>query len=117
MTTIFEALESVADEFAAFGQADVANAVRETVRRAEDCRREFWNMSLTVAEAAVWGGYDESTLRRHVAKGVVPLAPDGRIRRRHVPVKPGHILPLGLEPTESAEQSWADRVRAEREAS
>lgn len=117
MTTIFEVLESVADELAAFGQADVANAVRETVRRAEDCRREFWNMSLTVAEAAVWGGYDQSTLRRHVAKGVIPVAPDGRIRRRHVPVKPGHILPLGLEPTESAEQSWADRVRAEREAS
>ena len=110
MTTIFDPLESVAAELAAFGQADVASAVRETVRRAEDCRRKFWNMSLTVAEASAWGGYDESTLRRHVAKGIIPVAPDGRIRRRHEP-------PLQLEPADDSEQHWTKRIRDERETS
>ena len=114
---LFANLESHADELAAFGQEPTATAVRETIRRACEARRAYWNAPLVVHEAAGWGGYSVSQLRRLVSDNIVPVAPDGKIRRRHVPVKPGHVMPLGLDPTESSETSWAERMRQQREAS
>ena len=101
----------------AMGHQGPALQARKLLEVAEADRREFWNTPLTYAQASEWGGYDESSLRRHVKDGKLPLTPDGSIRRRHASVKPGHFVAVGLEPTEAAEQSWADRVRAEREGS
>ncbi len=114
---MFVGLESFADELAAFGQEDVARAVRETIRRVREEEREFWNAPLTVPEAAEWGGYSESQLRRLAKECSIPLASEGNIRRRHVPVKPGHVIPLGLDPVESSEASWRERMQQQREAS
>ena len=115
--TLLAGIEAFADELVAFGQADVASAVRETIRRVRDEWQAHWDLPLTVHEAAQWGGYSESQLRRLVSDCTIPFAPDGKIRRRHVPVKPGHVIPLGLDPTESTEASWSERVRQQREAS
>ena len=114
---LFADLESHADELAAFGQEPTATAVRETIRRACEARRAYWNAPLTIHEAAEWGGYSESQLRRLAKECSVPLASEGNIRRRHVPVKPGHVIPLGLDPVESSEASWRERMRQQREAS
>ena len=114
---LFSDLESQADELAAFGQEPTATAVRETIRRACEARRAYWNAPLVVHEAAEWGGYSVSQLRRLVADGTIPVAPDGDIRRRHVPVKPGYVIPLGLDPMEAGETSWRERIRQQREAS
>ena len=95
----------------------LAGQARKLLELAETDRREFWSTPLTYAEAHEWGGYSESTLRRDVRAGKVPLTTDGRIRRRHVPVKAGHVMPLGLEPNEPEEQNWMARISEQREAS
>ncbi len=114
---MFVGLESFAGELAAFGREDIACVIRETIRRVREEEREFWNTPLTVREAAEWGGYSESQLRRLAKEYSVPLASEGNIRRRHVPVKPGHVIPLSLDPVESSEASWRERMRQQREAS
>ncbi len=114
---LFAGNESFADELSAFGQEDIACAVRETIRRAREELQEFWDESVTVSDAAAWGGYSESQLRRLMSDGTVQATPDKKIRRRHVPVKPGHVMPLGLDPVESSDTSWRERVRQQREAS
>ena len=112
-----DGIETHADELAAFGQEPTATAVRETIRRACEVRRAYWNAPLTIHEAVEWGGYSVSQLRRLVSDNIVAVGPDGKIRRRHVPVKPGHVIPLGLDPTESSETNWRERIRQQREAS
>ncbi len=114
---LFADLELHADELSAFGQEPTATAVRETIRRACEARRAYWNAPLAVPEAAEWGGYSASQLRRLVSDNIVAVAPDGKIRRRHVPVKPGHVIPLGLDPMESSETNWRERIRQQRETS
>ena len=114
---LFDDLESFADELTEFGQDDLACAVRETIRRARQELQRFWDEPLTVSEAAAWGDYSESQLRRLVKDATVAITSDGRIRRRHVPVKPGHDAPLGLEPVDTGEQNWPERIRQQREAS
>ncbi len=114
---MFVGLESFADELVAFGQDDIASAVRETIRRAREELQECWDESVTVSDAAAWGGYSESQLRRLMSDGTVQATPDRKIRRRHVPVKPGHVRPLGLDPVESSDTSWRERVRQQREPS
>jgi hypothetical protein len=59
-------------------------------------------------------------LRRLVHDHKLPGAPGGGIRRRHVPVQPGHQLPLGLEPDADGTTEFLDKVisrRATRRAS
>ena len=90
---LFDDLESFAAELTEFGQDDLACAVRETIRRARQELQRFWDEPLTVSEAAAWGDYSESQLRRLVKDATVAITSDGRIRRRHVPVKPGHDAP------------------------
>ena len=114
---LFPRVEEWVAQLEAMGHHGLAGQARKLLEMAEADYREFWNAPLTYAQAHEWGGYDETSLRRHVREGKTPLTPNGCMRRRHVPTKPGHVLPLGLDPNESAEQSWADRVRAEREAS
>ncbi len=98
----------------AFGQVELAQSMRETVRRVEDAWAAWWNEPLTIPEAARWGGYSESQLRRHVHDHKLPLAPGGGIRRRHVPVQPGNELPLGLEPDAGGPREFLDTVMSRR---
>ena len=102
------ALEALAAEMEAFGCQE-APAVRETLRRATEALIAWWNAPLSMAEVGAWGGYSESQLRRLIREGKIPLAPDGGIRRLHVPVHPGHRLPLGLEPAPVAAASAGPR--------
>ncbi len=60
---------------------------------------------------AARGGYSESQLRRLMSDGTLQATPDRKIRRRYVPVKPGHVLPLGLDPVADSEQHWMERIR------
>ena len=94
----FSALADLAGKLEAFGAAPQATAVREAIRRIRADWETWWNETLSIAEATVWGGYSQSQLRRLVRQNKIPVAPDGHIRRRHVPIQPGHELPLGLAP-------------------
>ena len=102
-------LETAAAELDAFGCAE-APAVRETLRRASEALAEWWNAPLSLAESGAWGGYSESQLRRLIREGKISEAPSGGIRRRDVPVHPGHKLPLGLEPAPVADRGFAAQI-------
>lgn len=71
---------------------------RTVIAEARAALEAWWNAALTFEEARAWGGYSVSQLRRDVQAGRIPVTPDGRIRRRDVPVRPGHRLPLDAEP-------------------
>ena len=113
---MFDPLERWASLLEEHGHDGDARRCRDMIARAEACWLEWWNTPLTYAEAQEWSGYDD--LRRQVKKKKVPQTPDGRFRRRHLPVKPGHFPPLGLDDVDEAgEQRWANGVRERREAS
>lgn len=95
---MFDKLEETAAHLERFGWPDQARATRETVRQATAALEAWWNAPLTLAEAQAWGGYSASQLRRLIQQGTILTAPEGGIRRRHVPVHPGHILPLETVP-------------------
>ena len=82
----------------------------KAVIRAESAFDQWWNEPLAIPDAAAWGGYSESQLRRLVADVTIPVAPDGHIRRRHVPVRPGPNLPLGVDPAPAGAADWAANV-------
>jgi hypothetical protein len=88
----FEALLATATDLDAFGGAGAA--VREAVRRMQVELAAWWDEPLDMQAAAKWGGYSPSRLRGLVHEGTIPVAPGGGIRRRHVPVRPGHVLPV-----------------------
>lgn len=77
----------------------------------------WWATPLTLAEATAWGGYSEGQLRRLIREGKISQAPDGGIRRVHVPVHPGHRLPLGLEPATVAARDFVAQVVQHRQLS
>jgi hypothetical protein len=106
----FASLEASATELEAFGSLGAARALREGIRRARAEIEAWWNAPLTLAEAVVWGGYSEGQLRRLIREGKVSQAPTGGIRRRDVPVHPGHRLPLQLEPAPVADQGFVAQV-------
>ncbi len=114
---MFERLEDWVSQLDSMGHTEDVIRAKKMLELAVTDHREFWNEPLTYLEAQAWGGYSVSQLRRQGNEGTVPVTPEGRIRRRHVPVKPGHVLPLGLDSTETGEQNWADRIRERREAS
>lgn len=89
---IFDPLLATARDLDAFGGAGVA--VREAVRRMAAELSAWWDEPLDMQAAATWGGYSPSRLRGLVHEGTIPVAPGGGIRRRHVPVRPGHALPV-----------------------
>ena len=77
-------------------------------------RAEVNNEPLSIPQAAAWGGYSESQLRRLMREGKLLVALDGGIRRRHVPIQPGHELPLGLEPARPGVTTIADGIAKRR---
>ena len=95
---IFGQIKADAARLAEYGQVEAAQAVTRAAEKAEATFQDFWNQPLSVNEAAEWGGYSESRLRDLLKGKEIPTAPDGGIRRRHVPIRPGHALPLDLEP-------------------
>ena len=115
-TRLSPRLEEWIAQCEAMGQTDLAAQYRKALQLVEADRREYWNTPLTYAEAHEWGGYDESSLRRLVREGKIPPT-SGGVRRRHVPVRPGHVMPLGLEPNEDEEQNWMTSISEQREAS
>jgi hypothetical protein len=87
--------------------AAIARAVLEEARAAWEA---WWNTLLKLEEARIWGGYSTSQLRRDIQAGRVLATPDGRIRRRDVPVKPGHRLPLDHEPAPTGTGDWTQQL-------
>ena len=108
--------ERVAAELEGFGGIGVGHAVRETAQRYTDDLVAWWNEPLSIAEAVAWGGYSESQLRRLLKEHKIPRSIDGGIRRRHVPIQPGHEPPLGLEPAQPGVASIADGIAKRRTA-
>jgi hypothetical protein len=107
---LFAALEALAAELEAFGALEGAHALREALQRARSELEAWWNAPLTLADATVWGGYSDGQLRRLIRDGKITQAPDGGIRRRDVPVHPGHRLPLALEPAPVAARDFVAQV-------
>lgn len=99
----------------AFGAREAAQVFEATLDRARDALTIWWNEPLSIKDAEAWGGYSASQLRRLIAEGTVPVAPDGRLRRKDVPVRPGHKLPLGLEPEPEVKGDWTDELNARRQ--
>lgn len=89
------------------GVAAVAHSILADVRAALEA---WWNAPLTIEQAHVWGGYSTSQLRRDVQAGRIPTVPDGRLRRRDVPVRPGHRLPLDVEPAPTGGADWTAQL-------
>ncbi len=111
LRALLTALDSEAQTLEAFGALEQAQAARETARRAIDALTAWWNAPLSISQAAGWGGYSPSQLRRLIREGKISEAPGGGIRRRDVPVHPGHKLPLGLEPAPTvARNDFASQV-------
>lgn len=107
---VFSALEVAAAELEAFGCREAAGALREAIRRARMELEAWWNTPLSLADAGAWGGYSEGQLRRLIREAKISQAPDGGIRRRDVPVHPGHRLPLDLEPAPVAARGFVAQV-------
>jgi hypothetical protein len=89
------------------GVATIARAILDEARTAWET---WWNDPLTLDEARAWGGASTSQLRRDIRRGLVPATPDGRIRRRDVPVRPGHRLPLTGEPAPTGAGDWVAQL-------
>lgn len=111
----FATLRDAGGQLAAFGARDAADVVKATLDRVDEALTAWWNHPLTLRAAEAWGGYSLSQLRRLIADGTVPVAPDGRIRRRDVPIRPGHPLPIGIEPAPSARPDWTESLRERRQ--
>lgn len=99
---LFCVLEAEAQHLEAFGAFGSAQAARETIRLMRERLTKWWNEPLRMADAAAWGGYSEGALRRLIRERKIAVAPTGGIRRRDVPVQPGHRMPLGIEPADVA---------------
>lgn len=111
---MFRKLEEAAAQLERFGWPDQARVTRETVRQATAALEDWWNQPLTIAEAQAWGGYSASQLRRLIQQGTILVAPDGGIRRRHVPIHPGHALPLGLSPDVAGRPDIVNQIHSSR---
>jgi hypothetical protein len=115
MSSPFAELRRMVADVESFTGPDIARGVLATLTRAEEALAAWWNAPLGWREAAAWGGYSESQLRKLVKDGTIPVATNGRIRRRDVPVHAGHKLPLGLEVEPVASPDWAEDLRERRQ--
>lgn len=109
-----ESIDAEAARLARFGAGDLARVVEATAAQARAALERWWNEPLTVAQAERYGGYSGAQLRLLLREGTIPRAPGGGMRRRHVPVKPGHQLPIGLAPAPVADPDWTEDLRQNR---
>lgn len=109
-------IEAEAARLAAFGAGDLARVVQATAVQARAALEAWWNTPLTIAEAEQHGGYSGAQLRNLVRDRTIPSAPGTgiRIRRRDVPVRPGHRIPLGFAPAPVAESDFLARLQQHR---
>lgn len=91
----------------AAGLVEEASALRGQAERVRRLLATWWEAPLSIQEAAHFGGYSEAQLRRLMSAGTVPTVGARQIPRRYVPVRPGHLLPLGLPPLAVASPDWA----------
>ena len=115
LPALFAGIEGEAAHLEAFGALEAARATKETLRLVQLQLTAWWNEPLSVIEASRWGGYSEGQLRRLIRECKIPVAPNGAIRRRDVPVQPGHRLPLGLEPAPVAAGDFVTNLVERRE--
>ena len=99
-------LQAETERLASFGFSEQAQVAMTVLTRAREALRDWWDAPLTVADAAAFGGYSPSQLRRLLRDRTIPEAPNGGVRRRDIPIHPGHRIPLGLEPVAVAESDW-----------
>ena len=76
--------------------------------------QEFFDEPLTITKAREWGGYTCSQLNKLVKDGGIRTDSKRRIRRRNVPVRPGHEYPLDLQPTEDTPLDFTARLTENR---
>ena len=95
----------------------LAGQARKLLELAQTDLREWWDAPMAYAEAAEWSGYTESQLRRHVNEGKVQQTPEGKFRRRNLPIKPGHHIDVGVRSAEVLGQHWTEDYRDNRRAS
>ena len=112
---LFASLKCEAERLEAFGAVGEAQASRETLRLVQMELTAWWNQPLPVSDASRWGGYSEAHLRRLIREQKIPVAPNGAIRRRDVPIQPGHRLPLALEPAPVATGDFVTNLLERRE--
>ena len=95
----------------------LARKGRKVLELAETDLREWWDYPLSFTEAAEWSGYTESQLRRHVNDAKVGQTPEGKFRRRNLPIKPGHHIDVGLGSADVPGKHWTEDYRDNRRAS
>ena len=96
--TIFRTLEQDAERVARYDER-LAAQMCACVERAEADRRAFWDAPLDLAASVIWSGYTTGHLRRMISDGTIVPTNNDRIRRRDLPVKPGHRFVLAMEVT------------------
>lgn len=98
-------------------QRDGVDVAARVYARLADELEEGWQQhgeeELSIAEAARESGYDESAIRKMRKSGRLPEGPNGGIRRRDLPRKPGHgVTPRGPRPVPPAGSSAATALGA-----
>lgn len=114
-TRLFPRVEEWIAHLEAMEHHGIAGQARKLLELAETDMREWWSAPLNFAEAAEWSGYSEGQLRRHVSEGKVGQTPEGKFRRRDLPIKPGHHMDIG--PAGVLGQHWTEDYRDNRRAS
>ena len=99
LADVTAALRARAEELERWGAGDTARALRTAAEEVQAAWEAYWNTPLTLDQAAGWSGYSLSQLRKHAKAGTIPPCPDGRLLRRHLPIRPGHAVPLGIAST------------------
>ena len=82
--------------------APAAEAFRRAAAELEATLHEVENETVSLSEAAAIGGYSYDHLQALIASGEITNVGRKhrpRIRRRDVPIKPGHPLPSPAEPS------------------
>lgn len=90
-------LRGRADELSKWGANEQARAVRHAANRVENQWKDALTTSLTLKEAAQESGYSPDHLGKLVRDNTLPNAgsPNApRIRRKDLPRKPGHRVPV-----------------------
>ncbi len=113
---LFPRVEEWIAHLEAMGHQGLAGQARKLLGLAETDLREWWDYPLTFTEAAEWSGYTESQLRRHVKDGKVGQTPEGKFRRRNLPIKPGHHIDH-LGSADVPGKHWTEVYRDNRRAS
>ena len=92
----------------------LATQICACVERAEADRLVFWDMPLDLAASVAWSGYTTGHLRRMISDGTIVPTNNDCIRRRDLPVKPGHQPPLELG-DDAERMAWHNRIRRNRD--